>query len=214
VNDMLNELLGPKRPLDWSVQFWPVLLSSFACALIATWLCKAIALRFNIVDKPDDFVKTHKKPVAYLGGVGVLIGFFVGILCSIYLVRNEPILPIVMRRFFGVIAGAAISCFVGIIDDIFNISPAKKILGQILAAVPIMQAGILPDFSEIVGPFGWQMSDATEIAIGIPVVIFFVIGATNSLNLLDGLDGLCGGVTVIITVGMLLLSIHRSTYAF
>ena len=211
---MLNELLGPKRPLDWSVQFWPVLLSSFACALIATWLCKAIALRFNIVDKPDDFVKTHKKPVAYLGGVGVLIGFFVGILCSIYLVRNEPILPIVMRRFFGVIAGAAISCFVGIIDDIFNISPAKKILGPILAAVPSMQAGILPDFSEIVGPFGWQMSDATEIAIGIPVVIFFVIGATNSLNLLDGLDGLCGGVTVIITVGMFLLAIQRSTFAF
>ena len=83
-----------------------------------------------------------------------------------------------------------------------------------LPILPIMLAGILPDFSEIVGPFGWQMSDATEIAIGIPVVIFFVIGATNSLNLLDGLDGLCGGVTVIITAGMLLLSIHRSTFAF
>jgi UDP-GlcNAc:undecaprenyl-phosphate GlcNAc-1-phosphate transferase len=119
-----------------------------------------------------------------------------------------------MRRLFGIIMGATIACFVGVIDDIFNISPAKKILGQIIAAVPIMQAGILPDFSEIVGPFGWQMSEATEIAIGIPVVIFFVIGATNSLNLLDGLDGLCGGVTVIIAVGMFLLAIQRSTFAF
>jgi UDP-GlcNAc:undecaprenyl-phosphate GlcNAc-1-phosphate transferase len=211
---MFNELLGPKRPLDWSVHFWPVIVSAFACALIATWLCKAIALRFNIVDKPDDLVKTHKKPVAYLGGVGVLIGFSVGLLCGIYLVRGENVLPIVIRWLFGIIAGAAISCFVGVVDDIFNISPAKKILGQIIAAVPIMLAGILPDFGEIVKPFGFQMSDGVAIAIGIPVVIFFVLGATNSLNLLDGLDGLCGGVTVIITTGMLLLAIQRSTYAF
>jgi UDP-GlcNAc:undecaprenyl-phosphate GlcNAc-1-phosphate transferase len=58
------------------------------------------------------------------------------------------------------------------------------------------------------------MSDTTEMAIGIPIVIFFVLGATNSLNLLDGLDGLCGGVTVIITVGMLILAVRRSTYVF
>jgi len=164
--------------------------------LIATWLCKAIALRFNTVDKPDDLVKTHKKPVACLGGVGVLIGFSVGILCGIYLVRGENFLPIVIRWLLGIIAGAAISCFVGVVDDIFNISPAKKMLGQIIAAVPIMLAGILPDFGEIVRPFGFQMSDGIAIAMGIPVVIFFVLGATNSLNLLDGLDGLCGGVTL------------------
>jgi UDP-GlcNAc:undecaprenyl-phosphate GlcNAc-1-phosphate transferase len=211
---MLNELVGPRRPLDWSVQFWPVLVFSFACALIATRLCKAIAIRFNIVDEPDDLVKTHKRPVAYLGGIGVLIGFLVGILCGIYLVRSQAVLLKVMPRLFGVIIGAAISCFVGFIDDIFNISPAKKMLGQIIAAIPIMQAGILPDFSEIVRPFGFQISEGVEIAIGIPVVIFFVIGATNSLNLLDGLDGLCGGVTVIITAGMLSLAIQRSTYAF
>jgi UDP-GlcNAc:undecaprenyl-phosphate GlcNAc-1-phosphate transferase len=211
---MFNELLGPKRPLDWSVQFWPVLVSAFACALIATWLCKAIAIRFNIVDKPDSLVKTHKRPVAYLGGVGVLAGFVVGALCGIYLIRGQPFLPTVLRWLFGIIAGATISCFVGVMDDIFNISPAKKILGQILAAVPIILAGILPDFSEIVGPFGFQMSQGVEVAIGIPVVIFFVLGATNSLNLLDGLDGLCGGVTVITAVGMLLLAIQRSTFAF
>ena len=58
------------------------------------------------------------------------------------------------------------------------------------------------------------MPEGLEIAIGIPIVIFFVLGATNSLNLLDGLDGLCGGVTAIITFGMLLLAVHRSTWGF
>ncbi|MGB7580848.1 MAG: MraY family glycosyltransferase [Sedimentisphaerales bacterium] len=212
---MLDDFLGSKRSFDWYVQFLPVLVLSFVFALIATWLCKAIALRFNIVDKPDNLVKTHKKPVAYLGGVGVLAGFIVGALCGIYIIRGQNVLSDVMRWLFGILAGAAIACFVGIVDDILDISPGKKMLGQIIAAIPIMLAEIQPDLSEIVKSFGWQtMSDTTEIVIGIPIIIFFVLGATNSLNLLDGLDGLCGEVTVIVTVGMLILAIRRSTFAF
>ena len=211
---MLDNFLGPKRSFDWSVQFWPVLMLSFACALIATWSCKAIAIKFNIVDRPDGCVKTHKKPVAYLGGVGVLAGFIFGVLCGIYLIRGRDVLPDVMRWLFGIIAGATIACFVGVIDDIFDISPTKKMFGQVIAASAILFAGIRPDLSEIVPSFGLQMSNTTEIVIGIPIVILFVLGATNSLNLLDGLDGLCGGVTVIITVGMLILAIRRSTFPF
>jgi len=212
---MWDIFLGSKRSLDWCVQFWPVLVSSFVCALIATWLCKAIALRFNIVDKPDNLVKTHKKPVAYLGGIGVLAGFIVGALCGIYLIRGQTVLSDVMRWLFGIIAGATMACFVGLIDDLLDISPTKKMLGQVVAASTLIFAGIRPDLSEIVKSLGWQtMSDTTEIAIGIPIIIFFVLGATNSLNLLDGLDGLCGGVTVIITVGMLILAVRRSTYIF
>jgi len=212
---MWDVFLGSKRSIDWCVQFWPVLVLSFVCALVATWLCKVIALRFHIVDKPDDLVKTHKKPVAYLGGLGVLAGFIVGALCGIYLIRGQTVLSDVMRWLFGIIAGATIACVVGLLDDMLNISPTKKMLGQVVAASTLLFAGIWPDLSEIVKSLGWQtMSDTTEIMIGIPIVIFFVLGATNSLNLLDGLDGLCGGVTVIITVGMLILAVRRSTYAF
>jgi UDP-GlcNAc:undecaprenyl-phosphate/decaprenyl-phosphate GlcNAc-1-phosphate transferase len=213
--DMLDSFLGSQRSLDWCVQFWPVPVLSFVSALIATWVCKAIAIRFNIVDTPDNLVKTHKRPVAYLGGVGVLIGLFVGILSGVYILRGQTGLPVIMQRLFGVIIGGTIACFVGVVDDILDISPGKKMLGQIIAAVFIILAGIWPDLSEIVKPLGWQtMSDNTEMVIAIPIVILFVLGATNSLNLLDGLDGLCGGVTVIITVGMLILVLRRSTYVF
>ncbi|MGA2679445.1 MAG: MraY family glycosyltransferase [Sedimentisphaerales bacterium] len=213
--DMLDDFLGSRRSLDWCVQFWPVLVLSFVCALFATWCCKAVAIRFDIVDKPDNLVKTHKRPVAYLGGVGVLIGLFVGILCGVYIIRDRTGLPVIMQRLFGVIMGAIIACFIGVVDDILDISPGKKMLGQIFAAVFIILAGIWPDLSEIVKPLGWQtMSNTTEIVIAIPIVIFFVLGATNSLNLLDGLDGLCGGVTVIMTIGLLILVLRRSTYVF
>ncbi|MHC5184542.1 MAG: hypothetical protein ACYSPI_09755, partial [Planctomycetota bacterium] len=80
---IFGEFVGPERPLSWSLQFWPVLACSFVVALAATWLCKKSALKLGIVDRPDNLVKTHKEPVAYLGGVGILAGLTVGILGGI-----------------------------------------------------------------------------------------------------------------------------------
>jgi len=211
---MFQNFVGPKRPLSWTFQFWPVLILSFVCALIATWLCKKIAIKLGIVDRPDHLVKTHKEPIAYLGGIGVLAGFTVGILAGVYILRDHESLSSAMRWLFGTLAGAAIVCFVGVLDDIFDISPRKKIFGQVAAALALVLVGIRPALHYFTDPFGWQMPQNIELVLGIPVVIFFVLGAANSLNLLDGLDGLCAGVTAIITLGMLLLAVHRSTWGF
>jgi UDP-GlcNAc:undecaprenyl-phosphate/decaprenyl-phosphate GlcNAc-1-phosphate transferase len=211
---MFGDLIGPKRPISWTFQFWPVIVVSLLCALAATWFVKKIALKFGIVDKPNNTVKTHKEPVAYLGGVGILAGTIAGTLAGIYcLYGYEHFLP-VMKRLFGILAGASIACFVGLIDDILDIRPTRKMLGQAIAALALIAVGIRPALHYFGIPFGWQIPDWLEVAIGIPIVIFFVLGATNSLNLLDGLDGLCGGVTAIITFGMLLLAVHRSTWGF
>jgi UDP-GlcNAc:undecaprenyl-phosphate/decaprenyl-phosphate GlcNAc-1-phosphate transferase len=211
---MFGELIGPKRPISWTFQFWPVLVLSLLCALAATWLVKKISLKFGIVDKPNDTVKTHKEPVAYLGGVAILAGTIAGTLAGIYCLPDHRQLLPVMKWLFGILAGASIACFVGLIDDILDIRPTRKMLGQTIAAFTLIAVGIRPALRYFVDPFGWQIPDWLEIAIGIPIVIFFVLGATNSLNLLDGLDGLCGGVTAIITFGMLLLAVHRSTWGF
>jgi UDP-GlcNAc:undecaprenyl-phosphate GlcNAc-1-phosphate transferase len=114
----------------------------------------------------------------------------------------------------GILAGAAICCFVGVVDDIFDLSPGKKILGQVLAACTLIAVGIMPTLRYSAGYIGWHMSHHVELAAGGILVFFFVLGATNSLNLLDGLDGLCGGVTAIITFAQLLLAIHLSTWEF
>jgi UDP-GlcNAc:undecaprenyl-phosphate GlcNAc-1-phosphate transferase len=211
---MFSEFIGPRRPLSWTFQFWPVLVLSLLCALAATWLVKKIALKYGIVDKPDNIVKTHKEPVAYLGGVAMLVGLAAGILAGIYCLYDQECFRPVIKWLFGILAGAAVACFVGILDDIFNLSPARKMLGQVIASFVLLVVGIRPALHYFTDPLGWQMPQQLEIALGVPVVIFFVLGATNSLNLLDGLDGLCAGVTAIITVGMLLLAVHRSTWGF
>jgi len=211
---MLDNLIGPERPISWVIQFWPVLVFSFVSALIATSLCKKIALKFGIVDKPDNLVKTHKGSVAYLGGVGMLVGLTVGILTGIYNIYGLQHFNSAFTWLIGVLAGGAIACLVGLVDDIFNLKPWQKILGQIIAGTVLVLVGIRPALYYPLAFLNIQISETAEMVCGIPIIIIFVVGATNSLNLLDGLDGLCAGVTVIITLAMLLVAIHLGTWGF
>jgi len=211
---MFDSLIGGERPLDWVLRFWPVLAAAFVSALAATMLCKKVALRFGIVDRPDNRVKTHREPIAYLGGIGMLVGLTVGVFAGIYLLRRDTAFPQELRWFLGVLAGAAIACFVGLTDDILDLRPRHKLLGQVLAGILLLLAGINPNLQLVVQPLGLSLSPYAEAVLDILIVMFFVLGATNSLNLLDGLDGLCGGVTAIITVAMLLLATHLATWGF
>ncbi|MCK4752334.1 MAG: undecaprenyl/decaprenyl-phosphate alpha-N-acetylglucosaminyl 1-phosphate transferase, partial [Planctomycetes bacterium] len=211
---ILDNIIGSKRSLMWVLQFWPVLAASFTGSLAATWLCKKIAIKFGIVDKPDKLVKTHMEPIAYLGGVGMLIGLTVGILAGIGCLRNEPSFNQILKWLFGILAGGTIACAIGLTDDIFDIRPSRKILGQILAATTLLLVGITPNLNYITGFFNWSLPHNIEFALEIILVVTFVLGATNSLNLLDGLDGLCGGVTAVITIAMLILAIHLATWEF
>jgi UDP-GlcNAc:undecaprenyl-phosphate GlcNAc-1-phosphate transferase len=211
---MLDNLIGPERPISWVIQFWPVLVFSFVSALIATSLCKKIALKFGIVDKPDNLVKTHKGSIAYLGGVGMLVGLTVGILTGIYNIYGLQHFNSAFTWLIGVLAGGAIACLVGLVDDIFNLKPRQKILGQIIAGTVLVLVGIRPALYYPLAFLNIQISETAEMVCGIPIIIIFVVGATNSLNLLDGLDGLCAGVTVIITLAMLLVAIHLGTWGY
>ncbi|HUT29931.1 MAG TPA: MraY family glycosyltransferase [Sedimentisphaerales bacterium] len=209
---IFDKVIGPYRPVSWVFHFWPVLAGSFVASLGATWLCKKVAVKFGIVDKPDDLVKTHKEPIAYLGGVGMLIGLTVGVLAGIGCLRNELFFGRMLGWLLAILAGAAIACFVGLGDDIFDLKPSQKILGQVLAALALLLAGIMPNLTRITQPLNLTMPNSLELFLQILIVVFFVLGATNSLNLLDGLDGLCAGVTAIITIAMLLLSVHLATW--
>lgn len=209
---MLERLIGPERPISWVLQFWPVLVFSFVSALVATSLCKKIALKFGIVDRPDQLVKTHKGTVAYLGGVGILVGLTVGILTGIYCLRDQPEFPSTFIRLTGVLAGGAIACMIGLVDDIFDIRPWQKMLGQVVAAAVLVAVGTRPSLRFLDLYLGLRLPEGVETVLGAFIVVFFVLGATNSLNLLDGLDGLCAGVTVIIAVALLVLAIHLGTW--
>jgi UDP-GlcNAc:undecaprenyl-phosphate GlcNAc-1-phosphate transferase len=209
---VLTDIVGPYKEISWILPFWPVLLISFVAALPGTWLCKKIALKFGVVDKPDGTVKTHAHPIAYLGGLGILLGFTAGILTGITFFEPTEIFKLSMKLLIGILAGASVACFVGLIDDLFNIRPFQKIFGQMLAAIILIAVGIRPNLEIIFTQLGLTLPPILDPILGVLIVIIFVLGATNSLNLIDGLDGLCAGVTAIITIGMLILTIHIGTW--
>jgi len=209
---VLASIIGPYKEISWILPFWPVLLISFIAALPGTWLCKKIALKFGVLDKPDGIVKTHNQPIAYLGGLGILLGFTAGILVGITYLEQTEMFRLYLKLLIGILVGASVACFVGLVDDLFDMRPSQKITGQILAAVALISVGIRPNLGIIFAQFGIELPAILNVILGVPIVIIFVLGTTNSLNLIDGLDGLCAGVTAIITIGMLILAVHIGTW--
>ena len=213
-------------PLSILSHYWMILPISFMVACIMTPVFRKLALKAGIMDLPDESVKTHKEPTAYLGGLGILSGTIVGIAIGVWGVHsgnihsttpNEKAITVLSHEPWVLIlaigVGAFIACMVGLLDDLFDLKPSKKFAGQALSAIVLIIAGIRPDLQEVSKSLlGWNMPDWVEIVITAPIVLFFILAATNSLNLLDGLDGLCGGVTAIIVLAYFLLAWSLSTW--
>ena len=226
-------IFGDKNPVAQIVRdYWLILPIAFGVAFLVTPLCRKIALRFGVLDMPDQDVKTHKEPTAYLGGIAILMGLLAGLGVGIYLLCTGQIhSPAGSRRSFfavdypdwlillGVGCGAVIAFIVGFLDDIFDIKPKQKFLGQILAALTLIAVGIQPNLNHLLHyakiiDVHIEIPATLDFFLGVPIVIFFILGATNSLNLLDGLDGLCAGVTAIITTAFALLAIILASWGY
>jgi len=209
----LQTVIGNRVPLSQVLgPYWPVLVVAVVVALAATPLARKLAFKLNLLDRPDETVKTHKTPTAYLGGLAVLAGFLVACASGNVIITGQIGPGIHSRIILGICAGACLATVIGVIDDARDISPYQKLLGQALSAVFLMAAGIKPDFSPFFSVAGIQPSLAVHSLLAYLTILFFVLGASNSLNLLDGLDGLCTGATAIITLGFLALAVHLATW--
>lgn len=166
-----------------------------SCAL--TPLAKKTALRFNVVDHSgQNPLKIHKAAIPYLGGAAIFGAFVMGLVLFMGL-RWKQVGDITVEmyvKFLGILAGASIVFFIGLYDDIKPINPGLRFLGQFIAGVILVFVGLKVN----VIPFA---------VIGIPLTIFYVMGAINALNLLDGLDGLATGVSFIASVGFMAVSL-------
>jgi UDP-GlcNAc:undecaprenyl-phosphate GlcNAc-1-phosphate transferase len=129
--------------------------------------------------------------------VGIFIGLTIGALCALYFLPQDSS-SLERKSLFGIILASAIACAVGCVDDILDIRPWQKILGQVAGGIVLVAAGVTP----VLYSLNWPV----KLLVDTVIVIVFVLGATNSLNLLDGLDGLCAGATAIMAGAMLLLT--------
>ena len=194
----------------WIPGIW-VFVSALILSLLGTPLFRWIALRKGISDQPDQAVKIHDKPIPYLGG------------CAIWLAWTVPLVvcylwgyPAGGQATLAVIAGGAVAFLTGLLDDLLDIRPGLKLLGQAAAGAILLAGGVywfaFPQISEIfLLDFAKDSWFVWVFCIGMH--FFVVIGATNATNLLDGLDGLCSGVSAIVSIGFLLLATSLTAWA-
>ena len=122
-----------------------MLAGSFALLLVATPLCRAAALRFGIVDRPDAHLKPHGKPVPYLGGVAIFLGWAGGVMPAVALFGADtasrgPTLDVTMT--IGVLLAGGAATVMGLFDDLRVMSPKAKLIGLTGVAILLMAFGL------------------------------------------------------------------------
>ncbi len=165
----------------------------FACALflvvIVMPLVMKVAVRWGFIDRPSQR-KVHLKPLPTLGGLAIYLG------CIGALVVFDRGF---IAQFVSILLGATFVSFLGVWDDYRGLKPIVKFAGQVIIAGAMMWAGVKIGFLQ------------NEVLNGI-VTILWIVTITNALNLLDNMDGLSGGVAVVVSTFFLLLAITSRQY--
>jgi UDP-GlcNAc:undecaprenyl-phosphate/decaprenyl-phosphate GlcNAc-1-phosphate transferase len=189
-------------------QFWLIPATALIVSLIATPICRRVALGRGIVDRPDDFLKPHGEPIPYLGGVAIFGGWLAGIFVA-FASRGVRMQSPLMTAI--ALAGFA-TMLVGLFDDL-RVMPARvKLACNIAIALLLLAFGLGDDLVNVVAQVTNVHFDKSqrwlELTYSAPVTIFIIVGACNATNLIDGLDGLCTGVLGIVSLGFVILAIH------
>ena len=176
----------------------PVILALGVAMLISfalTPLVMRLAHKIGAIDIPKDERRMHNKPIPRLGGLAIFLGCVVSILLFAELTAQ-------LR---GILIGATIIVSVGIVDDVRPLGAGVKLILQILSALVAVSNGVVIQAIANPLPFGGEYLDFGIWAI--PITVMWIVAVTNSVNLIDGLDGLADGVSTIGALTMLIISL-------
>ena len=176
-------------------------LSAFVFCLVATPFMRDLAVRFGLVDQPDDERKLHKKAVPRIGGIAIVVSY----LCALglmYLCAPSGARVYIQHHalIWALLPGTGIVFMTGLADDLLTLRPWQKLLGQGVASVVAVSLGARLTFHH--GP-GW---------VGPVVSVLWLLACTNAVNLIDGMDGLAAGVGLTATVTTLIVALLTGNF--
>jgi len=162
-----------------------IIMSTFLFGIFFVKISQIIAIKFDIVDRPDSHIKSHKYVTPYLGGLGVILTFFL----SFFIFNNYEIElknTIELLSLFSIF-------LLGLVDDKYNLSIKTRLFIQSLIVVTLLSTGNIAHLSNI---------PAFDLAFTFIGIIFLI----NAMNILDILDGLMSGILIIILIGLITLN--------
>ena len=179
---------------------------AFVVTFVATPYTIKIAKKVGAVDIPKDERRMHKKSMPKFGGPAVIAGFLVSAIYLLVVMSIENSINLFSfeeygKKLLGMLFGIGVISAFCIVDDIKTIRPITKLIGQLLAAIVAVIAGIRID--GITLPF-LNFPEMHEIT-SVMLTIAWIVIVTNAINLIDGLDGLSSGISVISAVSLLII---------
>lgn len=163
-------------------------LTALLLSLLLVPVVRNISTRLGLVVKPRED-RWHRNPVPYLGGIAMFLAFILSLFLGGILSGNWYQIQ------WGIVAGITLIFFLGLYDDLRELSPPAKLVGQIVAAALVIAQGYSTNF------FTPRIENAFLAQIpNILLTLIWIIGITNAINLLDNMDGLAGGIAFITAV--------------
>ena len=178
---------------------------SMLCGTILTPLVRRLAYRFGALDHALSSRKIHGRPIPRLGGIAIVIAFYVPLVGLILFHTEVGRMFLAERRYvIGLFVGGTCIALLGLYDDLRGSGAGRKFLVQFAVAGFLYWLGFRME--ALANPLG------EPIVLGwasLPFTLLWIVGVVNALNLIDGLDGLAGGVALVAVVITFLVSIQR-----
>jgi UDP-N-acetylmuramyl pentapeptide phosphotransferase/UDP-N-acetylglucosamine-1-phosphate transferase len=178
--------------LNALIKYIAVFLTGFTVTFLLTPAVRWLAVRFGVVDKPDER-RPHKRPTARGGGLAVFLGFHAACLMAVAVPwpKVAGTLDSVWWQHF--VIPSLVLLVVGVVDDIRGMRPLVKLGGQAIAASLIFYGG---------ARFGVLFGHELPLWLDFLMVNLWILAVINAFNLVDGLDGLASGLAIISALGL------------
>lgn len=170
--------------------------TTFLLSFLFLFVNRILSTHLGAIDIPNEKRRIHKTPTPRMGALSIFLSFLIG-----YMIFGEPSI-----QMNSVLIGSFVLVIIGMFDDIKPIPNRYKLVAQIIAAlIAIFYGGFLLkeiDAFGLVINFGW---------VAYPITLFFIVGAINCINFIDGMDGLSGGICAIyfLTVGIIATALGK-----
>ncbi|WP_341530640.1 MraY family glycosyltransferase [Nostoc sp. UHCC 0302] len=174
---------------------WLAVVFTFLLAWVVTWrlipTVRKFALRVGWADQPNAR-RLNREPLPNAGGLAIYAGVIAALILASLLRPIE--LQGVLAQVLTILLGGSILVLVGFIDDQFGLPPSVRLWAQILTALLLVANGI-----SIKVTFGTPIDSLLSLSL----TVLWVVGITNAINLMDGMDGLAGGISFITAMSLL-----------
>ncbi|MBP5426370.1 MAG: undecaprenyl/decaprenyl-phosphate alpha-N-acetylglucosaminyl 1-phosphate transferase [Clostridiales bacterium] len=179
---------------------------AFLVSFFVTPWVRKIAFSIGAVDIPKDERRVHKKPMARIGGLAIIISIVITLLINIGFDKSSILWSFdIGNKAWGIVLGCSIVVIMGILDDIKPKGAKLKLFFQVIAALMVV---LLSDVRvrAISNPFSESGVLILNYYVSCLVTTVWIVGITNAINLIDGLDGLAAGVSTISYISIFFVS--------